>query len=130
MTQITLTKTISLLVEECIDCGVPFAMTEELIASLRYTGKTFYCPNGHPMIYGGEKKRLERRIKELETDREWYRDEVERQKRTLAAARGQLTKIKKRVANGVCPCCHRQFVNMARHMKMKHPDYSTENSED
>lgn len=123
MTQTTITTEVDLVVEECITCGVPFAMTKELIESLQYTGKTFYCPNGHTMIFGGEREKLQRRLKQLENDRNWYKDEVDRKTRQLSATRGQLTKIKNRIANGVCPCCHRQFVNVQRHMKTKHPDY-------
>jgi hypothetical protein len=124
MKSTTIESTILLITEECIHCGTVFAMTETLINELRYTGNKFYCPNGHSMVYGGKKAKLERRIKELENDRDWYRNETENQKRALATTRGQLTKIKKRVANGVCPCCHRSFVQLARHMKTKHPDYA------
>jgi hypothetical protein len=40
-----------------------------------------------------------------------------------------VTKLKQRVANGVCPCCHRSFVNLHRHMAGQHPDYTKEQSE-
>lgn len=40
-------------------------------------------------------------------------------------ARGQLTKLKRRVSNGVCPCCNRSFADLHRHMTEKHPDYLT-----
>ena len=43
--------------------------------------------------------------------------------RRRAAAKGQLTKVKKRVGNGVCPCCTRSFTDLARHMESKHPAY-------
>ncbi len=35
-----------------------------------------------------------------------------------------MTKVKKRAANGVCPCCNRTFSDLARHMKAKHPDFA------
>jgi hypothetical protein len=34
-----------------------------------------------------------------------------------------MTRIKKRVAAGVCPCCNRSFKDLARHMAGQHPDY-------
>ena len=37
--------------------------------------------------------------------------------------KGQVTRIKKRVANGVCPCCNRTFKDLAAHMSTQHPDY-------
>jgi hypothetical protein len=40
----------------------------------------------------------------------------------VRAARGQLTKFKKRVGRGVCPCCNRHFKDLARHMESKHPE--------
>jgi chemotaxis response regulator CheB len=43
--------------------------------------------------------------------------------REHSATRAQLTKTKKRVANGVCPCCNRTFKQLARHMKAKHPEF-------
>ena len=44
----------------------------------------------------------------------------------LIASNKKIKRIEKRVANGVCPCCHRQFVQLTRHMKNKHPEYLEE----
>ncbi len=41
-------------------------------------------------------------------------------KRT-SAIKGQMTKLKNRIENGVCIHCNRTFQNLARHMKCKHP---------
>jgi len=48
----------------------------------------------------------------------------------LMAAEQQVTAIKKekyrlqkRIKNGVCPCCHRSFVQLSRHMASKHPGF-------
>lgn len=40
--------------------------------------------------------------------------------------KGEVTKLKKRIANGVCPCCKRSFCNLAAHMKTQHPEYTKE----
>lgn len=48
---------------------------------------------------------------------------LESERRAHAATKGQLTKTKKRIANGVCPCCNRSFANLERHMAGQHPDY-------
>jgi hypothetical protein len=45
-------------------------------------------------------------------------------KRSLAAQKGVTTRIKRRVANGVCPCCKRTFQDLARHMAGQHPRYA------
>jgi hypothetical protein len=34
-----------------------------------------------------------------------------------------MTKLRKRVANGVCPCCKRKFSNVVLHMRQEHPEY-------
>ena len=55
------------------------------------------------------------------------RDRVIRQRdaeqRAHSATKGQLTRARKRAANGVCPCCHRSFENVARHVAKQHPDF-------
>lgn len=38
--------------------------------------------------------------------------------------RGVVTKTKNRIGKGVCPCCNRTFVELARHIATKHPDYA------
>lgn len=39
-----------------------------------------------------------------------------------ATQKGQLTKLRNRIANGVCPWCQRSFANVARHVEHQHPD--------
>ena len=127
---------------ECASCGIPFAITAEFEKRRREDHKDFYCPNGHSLVFNGpseserrakeaEKRaeRLERQV-QAEKDRvQFWRDEHDATKRSLTATKGQLTKTKKRVANGVCPCCKRNFPSLARHMKTEHPDYVHEDGE-
>lgn len=47
-----------------------------------------------------------------------------------AAARGQVTRLKRRAANGVCPCCTRTFADLKRHMANQHPDFTLESDAD
>ncbi len=51
------------------------------------------------------------------------RDDAEHQRKRVNALRGVVTRTKKRIANGTCPCCTRTFTNLARHIAAKHPDY-------
>jgi hypothetical protein len=53
-------------------------------------------------------------------------DEAAAARRREIAAKGQLTKHRKRSAAGTCPCCNRTFANMGRHMKTKHPEFVEE----
>ena len=116
----------------CGKCGVVFALPESFIGARRKDHETFYCPNGHPRYYPqeNETERLRRQLKEAESHHERLRRCYEEkamdladEKRRHASTKGQLTKTKKRIANGVCPCCHRHFVNLERHMKGQHPEY-------
>lgn len=117
------------IVIDCPQCQVEFAVTESYEARRRTDGKTFYCPTGHSMSYGDNVQaqlkrerdktaRLTSRLDQVRADR----DAIERSRR---ATKGQLTRVKNRVAKGVCPCCNQTFSDLAQHMETKHPDYST-----
>lgn len=70
-----------------------------------------------------EAQRL-RRTLDAETARaDFWVNEHKTTKQELTTTKGQLTKTKKRLAGGVCPCCNRSFVSLAKHMANQHPDY-------
>jgi hypothetical protein len=131
------TLTIELIAETCCVCGAIFGMTKEHKATLKASGNPFYCPNGHSQYYtqseAARVKELEKRLKQEEQEREYWRksykaeeQEHEGTKRRLSATKGALTKTKKRVANGTCPCCQRTFKQLSSHMANKHPEYVAE----
>lgn len=110
-----LKEEINLVTEDCITCGVTFAMPERFKASLQETGKSFYCPAGHSMVYSNNKdqqiKDLKDKIEQAEGNVEFWRNlsgeaenELKQERRQHASTKGQLTKTKKRHAAGVCPC--------------------------
>lgn len=88
--------------------------------------QSIYCPLGHGHVPAGKgEAQLERERRErAEARAQAIQDQLDSEKRSHAASKGQLTKAKKRVGNGVCPCCNRHFVNVERHMATKHPDYA------
>jgi hypothetical protein len=51
------------------------------------------------------------------------RDQRLAAERSAAAVRGHITRLKNRIAKGVCPECHQAFPSLARHMETKHPAY-------
>ncbi len=122
-----------LIVECCCNCGMLFAMPEDVRARRINDHALFYCPAGHSQSYSSkseaeklrdELKRAEKRAKDAKAD---YEDEYNLRRsteRSLIATKGQLTRTKNRVANGVCPCCNRSFSNLGEHMHMEHPDYT------
>ncbi|MFB3077027.1 MAG: hypothetical protein ACE1Y4_03380 [Lysobacterales bacterium] len=51
------------------------------------------------------------------------RADLEATELSRRAHKAAATRIKNRVARGVCPCCNRSFTNLHRHMESKHPNY-------
>jgi len=123
---------VSMTILDCPNCGVIFAITAEYESRRRQDGRSFRCPNDHSMSYGKsevEKERdraatLERRLKFAEGREVHLKDQLQATEYQRRAAKGQLTKAKKRIAAGVCPCCNRTFQNLANHMSGQHPDYA------
>lgn len=113
----------------CSECSVAFGLTNQFIATRRRDRKNFYCPNGHSQWYPGktaeqEAKELRARLEAARKTQDHLRSEADHQAAVARGYKGALTKVKKRVGNGVCPCCNRQFVDVAAHMATKHPDYA------
>lgn len=109
---------------DCASCDILFAITQEFETRRRTDGKGFYCPNGHPNVYGDSEVKLLKKAVEDECRRkENALAEANRLRIAAGKARAQTQRLKKRVSNGVCPCCNRSFVNMQLHMKTQHPEF-------
>jgi len=121
-----LTVTVQLETHECRVCGITFAAPEEFWRQ-RHNDHSlaFHCPAGHGSCFAGETEAQKyKRLFEQEQQRLRLEKETnERQRRMLKTSTTKLTNLKKRVANGVCPCCKRTVSQMARHMASKHPGY-------
>ena len=124
--------------EVCISCGVHWAMPLVYTNHRRETHEPFYCPNGHGQCYQKSEKDKEIAVKAAEIERlkrqlEWKENSlrsanamVDTAHRSNAALKGMITKERKRVGNGVCPCCNRTFKQLAAHMACKHPAWEDE----
>lgn len=122
---------VQLIVEDCFRCGVLFAIPSDLRKQLLDDrSRSFWCPNGHPQHYIGKTDEQKQRERAERLERQLAnRDEDLRSTRaSLIATKGVLTRTRKRVANGVCPCCNRSFANLQRHMDGQHPDYISEHT--
>lgn len=110
---------------DCATCGVVFGIDRRFIAQRRKDGRDFYCPNGHSLSFKeSDADRLRRRVKSLEAQTTHERDQRQAAERSARAYKGQVTKIRRRVGNGVCPCCNRSFADLHRHMAGQHPDFA------
>lgn len=109
----------------CGECGIIFAVPPHWLNARREEKEnngSFYCPNGHSRQFREtEVDRLKRQLEAEKKKLEWARGERDRAERSAAAARGQVTRLRKRIQNGVCPACQRSFQNLKRHMATKHP---------
>lgn len=122
----------------CISCGIPFAVPSEYKSHLQSSQESFYCPNGHSQRYAKSteeilKERLEKQkqeheaaVERLRRNIQWANHDRDNAIRQRTAIKGQMTKLKNRVKNGVCPCCNRTFQNLQQHMATQHPDFKTE----
>ena len=121
--------------ETCCNCGMRFPMFASFERHVRrYSGGKdergeFYCPKGHAQHYSAESDgdRAKRLAAELSAAKQ--REETLRYQARIAEQKrkAEVTKrknIEKRIANGVCPCCKRTFIDLQRHMKSKHPEFS------
>lgn len=102
--------------EQCCICGVPFFMPDYIRNQRLTDGALFHCPNGHGQQYAENiNAKLIRATAQLQFERDQH-----------AAAKAELEKLKLRVSCGTCPACRRNFTNLARHMKSKHPNFRHE----
>jgi len=123
-----LNRNVQLHIDDCCVCGVVHAIPQVMWENCNRNGGYWYCPNGHHI--GWDKKdsksvndKLRSEIAQLQSSVAYERNRVESEKRKTAAAKGSLTKMVKRIENGVCPCCHRSFQNLKRHIANKHPRF-------
>jgi Zn finger protein HypA/HybF involved in hydrogenase expression len=108
---------------ECCNCGVLFAISNELQDNFRKTKKSFYCPNGHSQSYTeNEADRLRRQLEAAQRDVEWQKNRAATAERRATKAERAHRVLKRRVNHGVCPHCSRTVSQLARHIKSKHPD--------
>jgi len=115
--------------ETCCNCGIEFAMPERFHDMRRADHELFYCPFGHPQHYIVGKTRVElaqEKAARAEREAANIAESLRIERASHTATKGQLTKAKKRAANGVCPCCNRSFVNVANHVANKHPEHLTQ----
>lgn len=124
----TITYTEELAVVTCW-CGmahaVPAALREYQLRKHRDgIDVDVYCPRGHSYGIAGKSeaaKERERRVA-LEAQLRSEKDQHQAERRAHAATKASLTKARRRADRGVCQHCHRSFVDVARHVRSKHPD--------
>lgn len=118
----------------CATCGVIYGLERNYSNRCSELGKGWNCPNGHSQVFvEGALQRAEKSAKRaqelLDLERRCHENtradltRTEHRRRAEAAAK---TKLKRRAAAGVCPCCTRHFGNLQSHMSTKHPEFVAE----
>lgn len=128
---------------KCVECGVAVWMLQQTKDDLIRSRRDFYCVFGHVQVFAIarsvsdqlqamrlERDRLKQNEAKLRDDVEDAKRATERQRaradqnlRSARAFKGAATRVRTRVAGGVCPCCNRTFAALTEHMKKQHPDY-------
>lgn len=127
----TATYSTWLVAQECYKCGIAFGLPADFRENRLQDHRFFHCPNGHSQHYLGKTdaeklKDAQRELARTRTREQATRDQLHASERSRAALRGVNTRTKRRIANGICPCCSRSFKDLAAHMEGQHPDYVAE----
>ena len=108
-------------------CGHVIYMPEVHYRARLRDHKTFWCTTcGCERHYPGQSdlERLEARLASKEDQLNTVRADRDRKEAQRRAEKAAKTKIKNRIANGVCIHCNRSFDDLRRHMETKHPHYA------
>jgi len=115
----------------CGECGGIYALNENYRRDRERDGKSWTCPYCKT-AWGyceGANDRLKREKAQLIAALDQSQAERKALERQAKAAKAERTKLRKRLAAGVCPCCHRTFKQLAAHMADVHPDFKPEAEE-
>ncbi|CAD7023307.1 hypothetical protein REJC140_00162 [Pseudorhizobium endolithicum] len=118
----------------CCRCGIRFDVSKTWKAARLNDKATFYCPNGDAQHFTEseldrvrrERDRLKQQIAERDDSIARARQRADAAERSASARKGVITRLKRRAAAGVCPCCNRTFENLLRHMSSQHPTFAAE----
>jgi hypothetical protein len=109
-------------------CGTPIALPVLVYNRfLNDPSQWFHCCFGHSQHFTGptEAEKLKSQLESAQRSEKWWQEKAAQRGRSAKAFKGQVTRIRNRVKNGVCPCCNRTFQNLMRHMATEHPEYAT-----
>jgi phage/plasmid primase-like uncharacterized protein len=115
---------------QCGECSGIYALSDRYVQQKREKGGYWNCPYCRcGWGYSKEDSELEKAKQQAKKYSNWLAREQanhDQTKMSLRAHKAAKTRIKNRVAQGICPCCKRYFANLHRHMENEHPDFSKE----
>lgn len=135
----TMDYTGTLTILHCGVCQIPHGIPTEMYNDRLANGGEWYCPNGHNLHFietesDKLKKELASARRQAESARggqRWERDQRLAAERSARAYKGHVTRLRNRIANGVCPVtgCHRHFDNVQAHIAGQHPEWAAQHPE-
>ncbi len=119
---------------QCKSCGGVYAISEPHRKYLQEVGGYWSCPYCRQSWgFRKESSDLEIAKKEAKRYRNYLAGEKARHDQTkaslkahkasLKAHKAAKTRLKNRIAKGICPCCNRFFDNLQRHISKEHPNF-------
>jgi hypothetical protein len=135
----TITIQTELTVMTCPNCAGSYALSQAFLDEARSKGgfkQCWCCPyckgsRGYGQSkHDLEKAELQKQLDQSQKEKQWLterRDYAQKEsdhfRRSRDGLKSQLTKVKKRIGHGTCPCCNRSFEDLRRHMESKHPEF-------
>lgn len=104
-------KTIELETTDCCSCGVIFAVPKQLLDARRQDRESFFCPNGHPLVFRKstadilrqDLEKIKREKEEADRARYSLHNELLKKRGEISKLRKSIERRNKRIAAGVCP---------------------------
>lgn len=121
----TYETTITMVTEQCCSCGVVFGITADLQRVLKNNNqKTFYCPNGHPMLYreSAEVKLRKEAERKLEEAQQKLADAEIKLAKCAEENKETPAKLIEDIKTNICPFCSHFYKHLSAHIKNKHPE--------
>ncbi len=128
---------VTLIPVTCHKCSGVYGLSSRFDREKHEKGGSWHCPycDVSTVYRTSENERLKQElaktIHRAEQREAALRDEAkyanELAVRAEHARRGEKaakTRIKNRIAKGICPCCNRGFGNLGQHMREKHPEFT------
>lgn len=121
----TVTLEVDFVVRQCSECGITYCLPSNFSRARCDDHNSWYCPNGHSQYVPAKSdaEKLRERLAEEQKKLANAQFELIAEKQRAETAEKSKKKLQQRIKNGACPCCHRQFTQLTRHMKTKHPEF-------
>lgn len=134
----TMPATVALEICNC-SCGGVYAITEAFRESARQHGRKWLCPycrgewsfgqseaDRQAALRKNAEAQLARERAAFDQERAKLKEAIATKESQRRAEKAAKTRLKKRAAAGVCPCCNRTVRQLAAHMATKHPEFVAE----